>query len=72
MKGICDICKDVLNGNIMVYFMVGTLSIKGNLILFAIVLFDEPGFAWMETGCYLSTVFFLFVFCFSFSGNLKL
>ena len=33
----------------MVSFVVGTLSIKGNLILFAIVLFDEPGCAWMET-----------------------
>ena len=31
--------ENVLNANIMMYFMVGILSIKGNLILLAIIIF---------------------------------
>ena len=31
--------ENVLNGSIMMYFMVGILSIQGNLILFAIIIF---------------------------------
>jgi len=32
-------CKNVVNGNIVMYFMVGILSLKGNLIFFAIIIF---------------------------------
>ena len=39
VKRICDICKNVLNGNIVMYFMVGILSLKENLILFVIIIF---------------------------------
>ena len=28
VKGICDICKNVLNGNIVMYFMVGIFKFK--------------------------------------------